>query len=144
MSGIQPVFPGPIPDIVKRCPEYNQKKKVDVRNTASDVRNTASDVRNTASDVRNRANDVRNRDKNPGHVPDINVRCPEHGQDKLAVFRTSMCDVWNVTRIFVPIPDITGRNPDITGCIPDIAGCIPDITGCIPDIILSTKWMSGI
>ena len=86
-----------------------------------------------------------------GPIPDINVRCPEYSQVFLAIFRTSMCDVRNVTRIFVPVPDnigpvpdIAGHIPDITGYIPDITGYIPDITGCIPDIIFMTKWMSGI
>ena len=70
--------------------------ETDVRNMASDVRNMASDVRNTASDVRNRARDVRNRTKNPGHVPDIKDQCPEYGQLKLAIFRTSKIDVRNM------------------------------------------------
>ena len=59
MSGIGPVFPGPIPDIAQGCLEYDQDEKSDVWNTASHVRNTASDVRNTASDVRITASDVR-------------------------------------------------------------------------------------
>ena len=119
MSGIGPGKTGHVPDINFSCPEYDQcflamfrtslydvRNKasfqkfveVDVRNMASDVRNMASDVRNTASDVRNRARDVRNRTKNPGHVSDIKDRCPEYGQLKLAMFRTSNIYVRNRTR----------------------------------------------
>ena len=39
MSGTGPGETGPIPDITQRCPEYDQKEKIDVRNMASDVRN---------------------------------------------------------------------------------------------------------
>ena len=70
-----------------------------------------------------------------GHIPDIKFQCPEYGQFILALFRTSMCDVRNVTRIFGHVPDITGLVPDITGHVPDITGHIPDITGHVPDII---------
>ena len=35
---------------------------------------------------------------NTGPVPDIAQRCPEYGQEKLAVFWTSSCDVWNIAR----------------------------------------------
>ena len=31
----------------------------------------------------------------PGHIPDIDVRCPECDQEKLAIIRTTMCDVRN-------------------------------------------------
>ena len=55
-----------------------------------------------------------------GHVPDINVRCPERDQSFLALFR-----------IWLSFP---GHVPDITGPIPDITGPIPDTTGPIPDI----------
>ena len=92
MSGIRPGFPGHVPDIKVRCPEYGQFQlsmfrtshidvrnmassqnfvENNVRNMASDVRNMTSDVRDMASDVRNKASDVRNMAKNPGHVPDI-------------------------------------------------------------------------
>ena len=59
----------------------------DVRNSASDVWNSASDVRNSASKFRNSANDVwdsasdvRNMTKDPGHIPDIKLQCPEYDQ----------------------------------------------------------------
>ena len=78
-----------------------------------------------------------------GHIPDIKFRCPEYGQFILAVFRTSICDVWNRARIFGLIPDIAGHVPDIAGHVLDIAGHVPDISfhgflkaGHIPDIIL--------
>ena len=86
-----------------------------------------------------------------GHVPDIVLPCPEYGQLFLTMFRTSMCDVRNMTRIFGhilyitgPVTDIPGNIPDITGPIPDITGHIPDITGPIPDINFIPKSMSGI
>ena len=78
-----------------------------------------------------------------GHIPDIKYRCPEYGQLFLAIFRTSSCDVRNVTRILDHNPDITGPIPDITGHIPDITGHVPDFTGLIPDINFVTKSMSG-
>ena len=48
-----------------------------------------------------------------GHVPDINVRCPERGQSFLALFR-----------IWLSFP---GHVPDITGPILDTTDPIPDI-----------------
>ena len=78
-----------------------------------------------------------------GPVPDIDLSCLQYGQFILAVFRTSICDVWNRARIFGLIPDIAGHVPDIAGHVPDIAGHVPDISfhgflkaGHIPDIIL--------
>ena len=38
----------------------------------------------------------------PGHIPDINFQCPEYGQEKLALFRTSMYDVRNVASLSWP------------------------------------------
>ena len=49
-----------------------------------------------------------------GHVPDINVWCPEYGQFILALFQTSM----------------------------SFPGHIPDIIGLIPDISFIAKWMN--
>ena len=38
----------------------------------------------------------------PGHIPDINLRCPEYGQEKLVMFRTSNIDVRNVASLSWP------------------------------------------
>ena len=54
-----------------------------------------------------------------GNIPDLVVRSPESYQDKLVRFRTSLCEVWNVTRIFGSFPDLKGNIPDLAGNIPD-------------------------
>ena len=106
------------------------EEKIDVRNMASDVRNTASDVRITASDVRNMASDVRNRAKKPGHIPDIEHRCPEYGQENLAVFRTSHIDVRNTARFSWLC---SGHRITMSGIWPGKAGSIPDIAQRCPE-----------
>ena len=55
-----------------------------------------------------------------GNIPDLVVRSPECYQDKLVRFRTSLCEVRNVTRIFGNIPDLAGNIPDLVGNIPDL------------------------
>ena len=62
-----------------------------------------------------------------GHVPDINVRCPECGQSFLALFRIWLSFPGHVLAMTGHIPDITGPIPDITGPILDTTGSISDI-----------------
>ena len=51
----------------------------------------------------------------------------------MALFRTNICIVRNVTRNPGHILDIDGTIPDKLGTIPDKAGTIPDKAGTIPD-----------
>ena len=122
------------------CPKYGQIFLATFRTSHTNVRNRASINWPYSGHERSMSGiwTVLN-----GPVPDIDLSCPQYGQFILAVFRTSICDVWNRARIFGLIPDIAGHVPDIAGHVPDIAGHVPDIrfhgflkAGHIPDIIL--------
>ena len=64
---------GHVLDNANICPEYNSGKENIVRNSANNVWNSASFVWNTA-------NFVWNMTKIPGHIPDVNLHCPECDQ----------------------------------------------------------------
>ena len=90
MSRIQPAFPGHIPDIVVRCPEQGQYFLAILRTSLCDVRNRASFSWSYSG---HRSAMSRIWPGKPGCNPDINVRCPEHGQFFLFVFRTSLFNI---------------------------------------------------
>ena len=115
----------------QRCPEHGQNMEI-VRNMAS-FSWPCSGHQRVLSGIG---------PGKPGPVPDINVRCPEHGLEKLALFRTSLSFSGHVPDITGPIPDITGPIPDITGPIPDIAGHIPDINPYL--LVVSQTWMCDV
>ena len=65
-----------------------------------------------------------------GHVPDIVHRCPEYGQEALAMFRTSHEDVRNRASVSWPY---SGHQTTMSGTGPGKAGHIPDITQQYPE-----------
>ena len=90
MSGIWPVYTGPVPDIGVRCPECGQENLAIFRTWKIHVWNTASIVH---SPEKNSISGIW--PGSTGHVQDSNMWCPDYDQFILALFRTLTFDVRN-------------------------------------------------
>ena len=187
MSGIRPVFPGHIPDINLRCPEYGQEKLVLFRTSNIDVRNVASlswpysghgchflvMFRTSLALFRTSMALFRTSlalfrtpmalfrtsiislwpysghyfamsgigPGKTGHIPDINIRCPERGQSFLALFRTSQNNVRNMASFQKSMEtDVRNMASNVRNMASDVRNMASDVRnkaknpGPIPDI----------